>query len=234
MQNQLSGRLPFYTTIAIVLIATGGISWTHGNVYGALFFILGCLFFILIICSWLRASINSFVENPKLGRSALIWGLVALFMFIFSGVLERGYDVATKDFGVNGKINQHFQSQSNVLNVKQKTNVDLLVHVSKMPIKIIDQSSTSTVNYGSDFEVYFKVKNLQDQPLKIRALVSVIPSTSAPLIKAINDRYPVIDLPAYGESVVVLPLHLTDKVPKHNHNLIIGVGLFNMNINLRR
>ena len=225
------GKLPFFLTVAIVFIAIGGISWTHGSSFGMWVFYLGFILFCGISLVWIKQSIEHLKHMPKIARSGVMLALLAIGMFLFSGVLERGYDVATKKYGVNGKIDE-FIGDKGVSNNAKATNIDLLVSFSKMskvPIVIKKEHIIKyplKVNYGSDFDIVIWLKNPYAKQITMRALLSVLPSTSATLIKARDRRYPVIELPAKSEKKLVLKLHLAEKLPEHIHDLTVGVSFF--------
>lgn len=229
--KNINGKMPFFITFSTVLIAVGGISWTHGNGLGKLVFFIGVILFSCVSLLWLKQSLSFFKKNPKIGFSGLIWAAVAVFMFLFSGVLERGYDVATKQYGVNGKISEN-NGNKGVINHSVSTGIDFLASFSKMPLVPVIVSKKNVnkypmnVSYGSDFDIVIWLKNPYDKSISMRALLSVIPSTSATLIKAREKRYPIINIAPLSEKKLVLKLHLSKKVPEHVHDLTVGVSFF--------
>jgi hypothetical protein len=238
MQNnvkKINGKMPFFLTFSVALIAVGGISWTHGSVLGKLFFCIGLALFGCVSLIWLKQSVVFFKQSPKIAFSGLIWAVFAVFMFLFSGVLEKGYDVATKQYGVNGKIDEN-NGNKGVISHSVSTNVDFLVNFSKMPLLpiVIEKKDKYPldISYGSDFDIVIWLKNPYKKPISMRALLSVIPSTSATLIKAREKRYPIINIAPLSEKKLVLKLHLSEKVPEHIHDLTVGVSFFGFdNIN---
>ena len=227
-KNKLSGKIPFLATILVVLIATSGIAWTHNNSSAGYLFWISLSSFILISIIWTKQNITFFKTMPKLGYAGLSLTLLAIAMFLFSGILERGYDQATRLYGVTGKIDQHVGNTNTPVTSNLSAPVNMLIHVSKMPLKIINQSDMQIIRFGSDFDVYFVVKNPTNSTIECRALLSVVPSTAAPLIQARNNRYPIIQLAPYETKTIVLKLHLNKDTSRyHNHELTLGVSLFN-------
>ncbi|MBM93530.1 MAG: hypothetical protein CMF51_02115 [Legionellales bacterium] len=222
--------LPFLVTVSLVLIALGGVRYLHQMSGGLWLFHAGWVTLSIVSLRWLYDTRALFARHPRLGRAGIYLFSLAIGMFLFSGILEFGYDQATRQFGVNGKIDDHVTPPQTAPSQSTQTALSIsgLLHVGKVPVTVVEPPKTVQVRPGHDFKLSFKVYNPSTIPVQFRALVSVVPATSATLIKALKHRYPSTTVSPQTSSVVTLPLHLTHHIPKHTPPLMIGFALFQM------
>lgn len=224
-----SGHIPFFVTLALVAVAVGGIGSLHGHTGGLWLFASGLISLVCLSIYWIHQSRALFASHPRLAYAGLALFLLALMMFLFSGILERGYDVATRHFGVNGKIDDHINlpvTHQSTVATSQSIPIQTILHIGKVPISLVKAPQILNVRPGQNFDLNFSVKNQHTMPIKFRVLVSVVPATSATAIKARKTRYPMSTVLGHTTRTITLPLHLTQKIPKHTPSLIIGLALF--------
>ena len=224
-----SGHIPFFVTLALVAVAVGGIGSLHGQTGGMWLFGAGLISLVCLCLCWAHQSRALFASHPRLAYAGLALFLLALVMFLFSGILERGYDVATRNFGVNGKIDDHINlpvADQSTLAASHPVSIQTVLHLGKVPITLVKAPQILNVRPGQNFDLSFSVKNRHTVPIKFRVLVSVVPATSATAIKARQMRYPMSTVLGHTTRTITLPLHLTQTIPKHTPSLIIGLALF--------